>query len=89
MLREKEREKKHIPFNFTILCIALHFTVSFSQNGVCFSKTSVTFKMPLMENKEILESVYDYLLYQFRKTPVCYSEDQYLSPPEHTAEVNN
>lgn len=57
------------------------------ENGVCFSKTSVTFKMPLMENKEILESVYDYLLYQFRKTPVCYSEDQYLSPPEHTAEM--
>lgn len=56
------------------------------ETGFCYSNTSITFKMPLLSNKETLESVYYYMLYQFRLTPGCYSANQYLSPPVSSAQ---
>ncbi|XP_008487751.1 C1GALT1-specific chaperone 1-like protein [Diaphorina citri] len=55
------------------------------QDGLCYSITSISFSMPPLDNKKgKLELFYDYMLYQFEKTPVCYSEGQYLSQPAYS-----
>uniref|UniRef100_A0A8D8UN30 C1GALT1-specific chaperone 1 n=1 Tax=Cacopsylla melanoneura TaxID=428564 RepID=A0A8D8UN30_9HEMI len=57
------------------------------KDGLCFSNTSVTFDMPDLTSKEMFETVYEYMLYHFRRTPLCYSASQYLSPPPYSEKI--